>query len=142
MRSDRWSTCEIASSSSTTRTRGGRSKWATLTRPMVRTPNTAGARRPASKRAGTAMATTPKKRPTRKPAARKSRRPATRPLHERLHLIAHPQLEPHHVDIIALALILAGIFLAGVGYLHWSGGTLGNATVTAFRFVLGPLGYA
>jgi len=52
------------------------------------------------------------------------------------------QLESHHVDVIALALIAVGIFLAGVAYLHWSGGTLGDGAVTAFRFVLGALGYA
>ncbi|HUE27992.1 MAG TPA: hypothetical protein VMP89_14550, partial [Solirubrobacteraceae bacterium] len=56
--------------------------------------------------------------------------------------IARPQLEPHHVDVIALALIAVGIFLAGVAYLHWAGGTLGDGVVTAFRFILGTLGYA
>ena len=40
------------------------------------------------------------------------------------------QLEPHHVDIIALALIAIGIFLAGVAYLHWAGGALGDGAVT------------
>ena len=55
---------------------------------------------------------------------------------------SRPQLQPHHVDVIALALIAIGIFLAGVAYLHWSGGTLGDGAVTAFRFVLGALGYA
>jgi len=51
-------------------------------------------------------------------------------------------LEPHHVDILALALIAAGVFLGGVSYLHWAGGTLGNGAVRATRFVLGALGYA
>jgi S-DNA-T family DNA segregation ATPase FtsK/SpoIIIE len=51
-------------------------------------------------------------------------------------------LEAHHVDIIGLALIAVGIFLAGVGYLHWSGGALGNGAIKATRFVLGSLGYA
>jgi S-DNA-T family DNA segregation ATPase FtsK/SpoIIIE len=53
-----------------------------------------------------------------------------------------PQLESHHVDVVALALIAVGIFLAGVAYLHWSGGTLGDGAVTAFRFIFGALGYA
>ncbi len=51
-------------------------------------------------------------------------------------------LEAHHVDIIGLALIAVGIFLAGVGYLHWSGGALGNGAIKATRFVFGSLGYA
>ena len=56
--------------------------------------------------------------------------------------LPRPQLEPHHVDVIALALIAVGIFLAGVAYLHWSGGTLGDGAVKAFRFIFGALGYA
>jgi S-DNA-T family DNA segregation ATPase FtsK/SpoIIIE len=52
------------------------------------------------------------------------------------------QLEAHHVDIAGLALIAAGVFLGGVAYLHWSGGALGNGSVTAMRFVFGALGYA
>jgi S-DNA-T family DNA segregation ATPase FtsK/SpoIIIE len=51
-------------------------------------------------------------------------------------------LEPHHIDIAGLALIAVGVFLAGVAYLHWSGGALGNGAVTAMRFVFGALGYA
>jgi DNA segregation ATPase FtsK/SpoIIIE, S-DNA-T family len=51
------------------------------------------------------------------------------------------QLEPHHVDILALGLIAVGILLGGVAYAGWDGGTLGNGAVTAMRFVLGALGY-
>ncbi len=51
-------------------------------------------------------------------------------------------LEPHHVDILALALIAVGIFLGGVSYLDWAGGTLGDGAVRATRFVLGALGDA
>ncbi|HZE06207.1 MAG TPA: DNA translocase FtsK [Solirubrobacteraceae bacterium] len=51
-------------------------------------------------------------------------------------------LEPHHVDILALALIAVGIFLGGVAYVHWSGGALGDGAVRAARFVFGALGYA
>ncbi len=40
-------------------------------------------------------------------------------------------LEPHHVDILALALIAVGIFLGGVSYLDWAGGTLGDGAVRA-----------
>jgi S-DNA-T family DNA segregation ATPase FtsK/SpoIIIE len=52
------------------------------------------------------------------------------------------KLEPHHLDIVALALFACGFFLAGVAYLHWSGGALGSAVVLAMRFALGALGYA
>ncbi len=51
-------------------------------------------------------------------------------------------LEAYHVDVIALALIAVGIFLAGVGYLGWSGGTVGHGVIQAFRFLIGILGYA
>ena len=51
-------------------------------------------------------------------------------------------LEPQHVDIIGLALIAVGIFLAGVAYLHWAGGTLGDGAVKGTRFAFGALGYA
>ncbi len=54
--------------------------------------------------------------------------------------LPRPRLEPHHVDILALAMIAVGIFLAGVAYLGWSGGTLGDGAIRAIRFVLGRLG--
>jgi S-DNA-T family DNA segregation ATPase FtsK/SpoIIIE len=52
------------------------------------------------------------------------------------------ELEPHQVDVLGLALIAAGIFLGGVAYLHWGGGTLGGGAITGVRFVLGAVGYA
>jgi DNA segregation ATPase FtsK/SpoIIIE, S-DNA-T family len=55
--------------------------------------------------------------------------------------ITRPELESHHVDILALGLIALGILLGGVAYVGWDGGTLGNGAVTAMRFVLGALGY-
>ncbi|MGI8412512.1 MAG: DNA translocase FtsK [Solirubrobacteraceae bacterium] len=51
-------------------------------------------------------------------------------------------LEAHHMDIVGLALIALGIFLAGVEYLHWAGGSLGDGAVRGARFVFGALGYA
>jgi S-DNA-T family DNA segregation ATPase FtsK/SpoIIIE len=51
-------------------------------------------------------------------------------------------LEPHHVDILALALVAVGIFVGGVSYLHWAGGALGDGAVRASRFVFGTLGDA
>ena len=52
------------------------------------------------------------------------------------------ELEAHHLDIVGLALIALGIFLAGVAYLHWAGGALGDGAVTGAKFVFGALGYA
>jgi len=51
------------------------------------------------------------------------------------------ELDAHHIDIIGLALIAVGIFLAGVAYLKWSGGALGGGAVTGVRFAFGALGY-
>ncbi|MBV9311633.1 MAG: DNA translocase FtsK [Solirubrobacterales bacterium] len=79
-------------------------------------------------------------------AARKRRKSTPRRRAKRSVLagIARPRLtlEPHHVDVIGLALIAVGIFVAGVAYLHWSGGALGNGALTALRFAFGALGYA
>ncbi len=88
------------------------------------------------------MATSTKPRP--KP---KARRKSPLPRARRSLLASRPALptlalEPHHVDILALALIAVGIFLGGVSYVHWAGGTLGEGAVRATRFVLGALGYA
>jgi S-DNA-T family DNA segregation ATPase FtsK/SpoIIIE len=80
-------------------------------------------------------------------AARKTRKPprrrAKRSLLARVRLPARPAaLEPHQLDIIALALIACGILLAGVAYFGWSGGALGRGAVLAMKFVFGALGYA
>src|SRR5437588_594886 len=88
------------------------------------------------------MATSTK--PRRKP---KPRRKSPPPRARRSLLASRPTLptvalEPHHVDILALALIAIGIFLGGVAYVHWAGGALGDGAVRAARFVFGDLGYA
>ena len=88
------------------------------------------------------MATSTKPRP--KP---KSRRKSPSPRARRSLLASRPTLpavalEPHHIDILALALIAIGIFLGGVAYVHWAGGALGDGAVRATRFVFGALGYA
>ncbi len=81
-----------------------------------------------------------------KPKSKPKRRTPPRARARRSLLASRPRLpavvlEPHHVDIIALALIAVGVFLGGVAYLGWAGGALGNGGVRAFRFVLGALGY-
>ncbi len=82
----------------------------------------------------------PARRNAKKPPPRRARRSlfASRPSLP----LPRLELQPHHVDVIGLALIAAGIFLAGVAYLHWSGGAVGNGAVQGMRFVLGALGYA
>jgi S-DNA-T family DNA segregation ATPase FtsK/SpoIIIE len=80
-------------------------------------------------------------------AARKTKKPprrrANRSLLARARLPSRPmQLEPHHLDIIALALIACGILLAGIAYFGWTGGALGSSAVRAMKFVFGALGYA
>ncbi len=89
------------------------------------------------------MAARKRKKPT-KPSRRGAATRATRSrLGSRPSLsVPRPDLEPHQVDIVALALIAIGIFLAGVAYIHWSGGAVGEGAITAFRFVFGALGYA
>ena len=95
------------------------------------------------KRKPTPRETAPRKPAARKPVARKA--PPRRA--QRSLLSSRPGLpsfspEAHHVDIAALALIAIGLFLGGVAYAHWTGGTLGDGAVRAMRFVLGDLGYA
>ncbi|HEY8625908.1 MAG TPA: DNA translocase FtsK [Solirubrobacteraceae bacterium] len=76
---------------------------------------------------------------------RKSKAPARRA--KRSLLASRPAapwiaMEPHQVDIVGLALIAIGLFLAGVAYLHWAGGTLGDGAIHGLQFLLGALGYA
>ncbi len=84
-------------------------------------------------------------------ATRQKRKPSKRgapPARARRSLLAsRPRLPslmlaPHHVDVVALAVIALGVFLAGVAYGHWAGGALGDGAVRAFRFLFGALGYA
>ena len=81
----------------------------------------------------------------RKPQARRKPTPPARG--RRTLLASRPslrnwlELEPHHVDVLALGVIAVGVLLAGVTYLHWGGGTLGGGGVRAIRFVIGRLGY-
>ena len=79
---------------------------------------------------------TSKRRPRSAPARRKS---ARRDWRSALPVFS---LQEHHLDIIGLGLIAVGIFLAGVGYLHWSGGALGGGAIRGLRLLFGVLGYA
>jgi S-DNA-T family DNA segregation ATPase FtsK/SpoIIIE len=50
-------------------------------------------------------------------------------------------MEPHHVDLTALALVAVGIFLGGVAYLGWSGGALGHGAMSVLELLGGRLAY-
>ena len=50
-------------------------------------------------------------------------------------------LEPHQIDVIALALVAFGIFLGGVAYGFWAGGTLGHGVLSALELLIGKLAY-
>jgi DNA segregation ATPase FtsK/SpoIIIE, S-DNA-T family len=86
------------------------------------------------------MARTARSKPARKQPPRKRARRSL--LASRTLELPRLDLQPHHVDIIGLALIAIGVFLGGVAYLHWSGGALGDGAVTGMRFVFGAVGYA
>jgi DNA segregation ATPase FtsK/SpoIIIE, S-DNA-T family len=78
-------------------------------------------------------------RASKKPPPRRARRSLlarTRPTVPRL------ELAPHHVDVIALAVIALGIFLVCVAYAGLNGGALGSALVVALKFLFGVIGYA
>ena len=95
----------------------------------------------ASKRSVSEMATAQKRKPTkRKTPPKRAKRSllASRASLPKLEL----ELEAHHVDILALALVAIGIFLGGVAYVHWAGGALGEGAVRATKFVFGTVGYA
>ncbi|MHB1569821.1 MAG: hypothetical protein ACYC0H_11505, partial [Solirubrobacteraceae bacterium] len=84
----------------------------------------------------------PKQRRRSAPARSRPRTRARRSLLAGRPTLRAPVLEPHHIDIAALALIAVGIFLGGVAYLHWAGGPVGSGAVRAARFVVGMLAYA
>jgi DNA segregation ATPase FtsK/SpoIIIE, S-DNA-T family len=81
----------------------------------------------------------------RKPAARGKKRPPTRATRSlvasRPSLHGFRDLEPHQIDVIALALVAFGIFLGGVAYGIWAGGALGHGVMSAFEILIGKLAY-
>jgi len=55
---------------------------------------------------------------------------------------ALPVLEQHHVDLIGLGLVAAGVFLTFPLYLGWDGGTVGEAVADALALLAGVVGLA
>ncbi len=73
---------------------------------------------------------------------RSSRQPPTRA--RRSLISARPllrDLEPHQIDVAALALIALGIFLGGVAYGFWAGGALGRGVLSGLELLIGRLAY-
>jgi S-DNA-T family DNA segregation ATPase FtsK/SpoIIIE len=52
-----------------------------------------------------------------------------------------PILEQHHIDLIGLALVAAGIFLVFPLWMRWDGGRGGEALVDGLRYLVGVLAY-
>jgi S-DNA-T family DNA segregation ATPase FtsK/SpoIIIE len=79
-------------------------------------------------------------------AARKRKKPpprrARRSLLSGLPELWPGDLAPHQVDVLALALVAVGVFLAAVAYADVAGGPVGRGAIDASRFLFGALGYA
>src|SRR3954447_9370430 len=52
-----------------------------------------------------------------------------------------PILEQHHVDLIGLGLVAAGIFLVFPLWMGWDGGRAGQGLVDGLRYLIGVLAY-
>jgi DNA segregation ATPase FtsK/SpoIIIE, S-DNA-T family len=72
---------------------------------------------------------------------KKSPRRAQRSLRGGLPQIRPLDLSPYQLDVIALALVAVGVFLAAVAYAKVSGGPLGRGAIDAARFLFGAVGY-
>jgi len=53
-----------------------------------------------------------------------------------------PPLQQHHIDLIGLAIVCAGVFLAFPLYLGWDGGRAGAAMLRGSRWLAGDIAYA
>ncbi len=86
---------------------------------------------------GGQRATSRKRKPAKQPPTRARRslvasRPGLRSIRD---------LEPHQIDVIALAVIAVGIFLGGVMYGFWAGGSLGHGILKGLELLIGKLAY-
>ncbi len=76
----------------------------------------------------------------RKPASRRSK-PRARARRSVLAGLHMPVLEQRHRDLIGLALVAAGVFLAFPVYLGWDGGTAGEAATDGLSYLVGQVSY-
>jgi DNA segregation ATPase FtsK/SpoIIIE, S-DNA-T family len=90
-----------------------------------------GSKAPAKPRSSSRRAAA-KRPPTRATRSLVASRPALRGIRD---------LEPHQVDVISLAIVAIGIFLGGVFYAGWGGGTLGHGALSALELLIGRLAY-
>ncbi|MDQ4041079.1 MAG: DNA translocase FtsK, partial [Actinomycetota bacterium] len=87
------------------------------------------------------MATkTRKTKAARKPKKRKA--PAPRRRFGAGVWLRVPVLDQRELDLIGLALVAVGVFLACVMYLGWAGGEVGGALTDGVRHLVGTVGYA
>jgi S-DNA-T family DNA segregation ATPase FtsK/SpoIIIE len=101
-----------------------------------KTPAKSGAAKSGRSSAGQ-RASTAKRKPSKRPPTRATRslvasRPGLRSVRD---------LEPHQIDVLALAIIAVGIFLAGVAYGFWAGGSLGHGVMSGLELLVGKLAY-
>ncbi|MCW2967794.1 MAG: translocase FtsK, partial [Solirubrobacteraceae bacterium] len=82
------------------------------------------------------------KKPARKPAKKPVRKPARRARRSSSWRAGLPVLEQHHVDMLGLALVCLGVFLAFPLYLGFDGGHAGAWIVKACRYFVGEIAYA
>src|SRR3954469_10704740 len=76
--------------------------------------------------------------PARKSSSRGRRSRARRPPAWRMGL---PYLQQHHYDLLGLALVCLGVFLAFPLYLDWDGGRMGEWMVRGARYAVGEGAY-
>src|SRR5436190_7254210 len=79
--------------------------------------------------------------PPAKKAPAKKKRPKPRARRSAGWRAQLPLLEQHHVDLIGLALVAAGIFLVFPLWMRWDGGRGGEALVDGLRYLVGVLAY-
>ncbi len=102
----------------------------------TRKPTSKGGRSGAGQRAGTG-GNSGRNRGRKQPPTRATRsivasRPALRGVRD---------LEPHQIDVLALAVVAIGIFLGGVAYGFWAGGSLGHGLMSGLELLIGRLAY-
>ena len=78
----------------------------------------------------------------RKPSVRARPRSRARASRQPLWRLGVPPLEQHHIDLIGLAVVCAGVFLAFPLYLGWDGGRAGAAMLRGCRWLGGDVAYA
>jgi S-DNA-T family DNA segregation ATPase FtsK/SpoIIIE len=87
------------------------------------------------------------RRPSAPPSAKSSKaaaRPRARARAPRssLGVLGLPALEQRHRDLIGLALVALGVFLAFPLYLRWDGGAAGHAATEGLAYAVGQVAYA